>query len=368
VSDISLGKASPREGATSGIDGPAQTGAPVSDWLWPLALVLALFAALIGSLCIGAYPMSFWQAGRILAHLAWPFPLPDNPPWTLREQAMIQIIRLPRVLLATFAGIALGLSGTTLQGMMRNPLVGPDLVGVSSGAACGGVLAIMLDLPSFALVIFAFFGGLIAMACTFGLARLAGGTTDGLKLVLAGIFIGAFFMAGVGLGQFLANDGQLQNMTYWLLGTFARAEPKTVFTIAVPTLLGGTLLMFLRWRLNLLSLGDLDAACLGTRVHLLRWTLIAIVSLIVASQVAVSGVIGWAGLVIPHCARMLVGPDHRRLLPASALLGALFTLGIDDFTRVVLRADIPIGVMTALIGTPITCFLFWKTQTRGWSE
>jgi iron complex transport system permease protein len=136
--------------------------------------------------------------------------------------------------------------------------------------------------------------------------------------------------------------------------------------IAIPTLCGGAVLMLLRWRLNLLSLGDLDASSLGINVLWLRWAIIAVVSLIVASQVSVSGIIGWVGLVVPHCARMLVGPDHRRLLPASALLGGLFVLGLDDLTRSVVQAEIPVGILTALFGTPVICFLFWKTQTRGW--
>jgi iron complex transport system permease protein len=312
--------------------------------------------------------MSFLQAGRIVLHLVWPFTLPDNAPWTIKELTVIEIIRLPRVLLATFAGMALGMSGTALQGMMRNPLVGPDLVGVSSGAACGCVLAILFDLQPAGLVGVAFLGGLLAMICTFGLTKVAGSRTDGVGLIMAGIFIGGFFMACVGLALFLANDGQLQNMVFWLYGSFARAEPKSVWMIAIPTLAGGSILMLLRWRLNLLSLGELDAASLGVNTNALRWVIIAIVTLIVAAQVAVSGVIGWIGLVVPHCARMLVGPDHRKLLPASALLGALFTLGIDDFTRVVIRSDVPVGVMTALIGTPIMCFLFWKTQTKGWAD
>ncbi len=337
-------------------------------WIVPLLLIVAVFAAIVGSLCIGAYPMSFWHAGDILAHLAWPFALPDHPTWTLKEQAVVQIIRLPRVLLATFAGMALGLSGTALQGMMRNPLVGPDLVGVSSGAAFGGVMAILFDFPPTGIVALAFCGGIGAMSFVFGLTRIAGAATDSIALVLAGIFIGGFFLAGVGIGQFLANDGQLTNMVSWLLGTFTRADPGTVWTLALPTLVGGALLMLLRWRLNLLSLGDLDAAALGVNVRGLRWGIVAIVSLIVAAQVSVSGIVGWVGLVVPHAARMLVGPDHRRLLPASALMGALFTLGLDDFTRTVLRTDIPIGVLTALIGTPVLAFLFWKRQTRGWID
>ncbi len=126
--------------------------------------------------------------------------------------------------------------------------------------------------------------------------------------------------------------------------------------------------MLLRWRINLLSLGDLDAASLGVDVKYLRWLIIAIVSLMVAAQVSVSGVVGWVGLVVPHCARMLVGPDHRHLLPTSALLGGLFVLGLDDLTRSVVSAELPVGVLTAFFGTPIICFLFWKTQSRGWAK
>jgi iron complex transport system permease protein len=333
-----------------------------------LLLALALIAALIGSLCIGHYPLSFWQAGKILLHLAFPFSQPDVTTWEAREQVVVQVIRLPRVLLATFVGIALGISGATLQGMMRNPLVGPDLVGVSAGAAMGGVLAIMLDLPPAAFVLLAFLGGMFALGCAFGLVKLARAGTDGVPLVLAGIFVSAFCMAGVGLGQFLANDGQLAEITYWMLGSLTRANPARVAMIAIPVLVCASFLMLLRWRLNLLSLGDLDAAALGVNAPRLRWLVIAAVSWIVAAQVSVSGVIGWVGLVIPHCARMLVGPDHRRLLPASAMLGGLFVLGIDAVTRTLIQSEVAIGILTTLIGTPFIALLFWKKQTRGWNE
>ena len=335
-------------------------------WLAPLLLFVGVLLAIVGSLCIGAYPMSFLRAGEIVAHLAWPFPLPDNPSWTVKEITVVQIIRLPRVLLAVFAGVGLGLSGAVLQGMMRNPLVGPDLVGVTSGAAFGGVLAMLEAFPPIGIVACAFLGGLVAMVLTFSLASLVRGGADGIPLILAGVFIGAFFIACVGLVQFLASDAQLPTMVYWTLGSFVGADPQKVFMVAIPTLSCGALLMLLRWRLNLLSLGDLDAKSLGVNVHVLRWAIIALVSLIVAAQVSASGLIGWVGLVTPHVGRMLVGPDHRRLLPASALLGGLFVLGLDDFTRTVAQAEVPIGVLTALFGTPIICFLFWKTQSKGW--
>ena len=187
----------------------------------------------------------------------------------------------------------------------------------------------LLDWPPAGIVALAFVGRLGAMACTFSLAKLSRGG-DGVALVLAGIFVGAFFMSWSDWRNSGRTTRSLPNMVFWLLGDFTRANQQRVTMLAIPTLGGGAILMLLRWRFNLLSLGDLDAATLGVNVKFLRWAIIAIVSLIVASQVSVSGVIGWTGLVVPHCARMLVGPDHRRLLPTSALLGALFTLASEQ--------------------------------------
>jgi iron complex transport system permease protein len=336
-------------------------------WLAPLLLGPGVLIAMIASLCIGAYPMSLGRAALAVMHLAWPFSLPDSAVGNVKELIVVEIIRLPRVLLATLSGMGLGMSGAALQGIMRNPLVGPDIVGVSSGAAFGGTLAIMLDWPPAGIIAFAFCGGMVAMFCTFSLAKLAGGGNSVL-LVLAGVFIGALFTALVSLIEFLAPDSKLPTIIFWLLGTFVGADANKVGMIVIPTLLGGAILMLLRWRLNLLSLGDLDAKSLGLNVGLLRWTIIAVISLIVASQVAVSGMVGWVGLVVPHFARMLVGPDHRRLLPTAALLGGLFVLGLDDFTRFVLRVEVPVGVLTALVGTPVVCFLLWKSQGKGWGR
>jgi iron complex transport system permease protein len=334
-------------------------------WAVPILLGLALLLAMFASLCVGAYPMSFGHTARLLMHLAWPFSTSTSPPWNLKEVTVVKIIRPPRVLVATLAGVGLGMAGTALQGMLRNPLVGPDIVGVTSGAAFGGVLAIALDLPPTGIITLAFCGGLVAMICAFSLARLAHAGSDSMILILAGVFIGAFFLALVGLVEFYGN---IFRITHWLIGSFVGANWQKVAMIAIPTLCGGAILMTLRWRMNLLSLSDLDAKSLGINVGVLRWMIIALVSLIVASQVAVSGVVAWIGLVVPHCARMLVGPDHRRLLPASALLGGLFVLGLDDLTRSIVRAELPVGVLTAVIGTPVVCFLLWKSQGKGWSR
>jgi iron complex transport system permease protein len=349
----------------------AASGAAYSwryGWSVPLLLGMSVLLAMLASLCIGVYPMSFLHAARIVGHLAWPGPLPANPPWTVKEIIVVQIIRLPRVLMATLVGLGLGVSGTALQGIIRNPLVGPDVVGVSSGAAFGGVLAMLWDFPPVGIIGLACCGGVAAMACTFGLAKISRAGANSMILILAGVFVGALIMAFVSLVVSVSDDSHLPGIAYWLLGTFVGSDAKKVAIVGIPTLCGSALLMTFRWRLNLLSLGDLDARTLGVNVGALRWSVIALVSVIIASQVAVSGVVGWIGLVVPHCARMLVGPDHRRLLPTAALLGALFVLGLDDFTRAILRAEIPVGVLSALIGTPLVCFLLWKSQGKGWGR
>jgi iron complex transport system permease protein len=336
-------------------------------WILPF-LGLALAVAMLGSLCIGAYPVAFTKVVRILLTLALPAPFGPDPTWTDAELAAVQVIRLPRVLLAMLAGAGLGLSGAALQGMMRNPLVGPDLIGISSGAACGGILAILLDWPPWGLLAAAFAGGLVALLAAWTLAGLSRGGGV-LPFILAGVVVAAFFTAMHGLIQYTADpENKLPAMVYWLIGSFAGATSDKVAILAPPVLGAGGVLLLLRWRINLLSLGELDAAALGIRGSGLRWAIIALVSLIVAAQVTVSGIVGWVGLIVPHFARMIAGPDHRRLLPAAALIGATFLLVMDDIARTLAQQELPIGVLTAGVGTPVFAILFWRLQVRGWSH
>lgn len=333
-----------------------------------LALVLGLAVELVLSLLIGAYSVPPLTVLRILGHLALPAPLPANPPWTGTEQEIVQSVRLPRVLVASIAGGGLGIAGAALQGLFRNPLVGPDIIGVSGGAACGGVLAILLGLSGSLVVALAFAGGLLATVLAAGLARAmrAGGA---LTVVLAGIIVGGFFAALLTLAEYVADpQSTLPTIVYWLLGSFADADRAKAITIGSATLVGAGLIVALRWRINLLSLGDTDAAALGVNPGRLRWAILSLVALIVAAQVAVSGIVGWAGLVVPHLARFVVGPDHRRLLPASALVGAGFLLGVDDLARSVPSQELPIGLVTALIGTPAFALLLWRTHRLGWRD
>jgi iron complex transport system permease protein len=333
-------------------------------------LIVILVVAIVVSLGFGAYPMTFSRALRAFWEALWPFGGEPANLAEIREQTVVTIIRPPRILVSTFCGIALGLAGTALQGMMRNPLVGPDLVGVSSGAAFGGVLAMLLSWPLLGVIGLASIGGMGAMFCTLLLARLVSERNDGMSLILSGFFVGAFFLGGVSLLQSLPfeTSWKMPGIIYWLLGTFRGASPTKAWVIVIPTLVGGAILMGLRWRLNLLSLGDMDAASLGMDVKWLRWGIVLVVSVMVAAQVSVSGVVGWVGLIIPHSARMLVGPDHRKLLPTAALMGGLYVLALDTLTRTWRGGEIPVGVLSAFVGMPLLCFLFWKTQTKGWSE
>lgn len=246
--------------------------------------------------------------------------------------------------------------------MFRNPLVGPQVVGVSSGAAFGGTLAILFSLPRFGLLASSFIFGLSALVLVYALNGIVA-RRNILALVLAGVVVTGFFGALVSLLQYLADtEDKLPAMVFWLLGSFATANQDKLLLVAGPVIAGSVLLLGLRWRINLLSMGDEDAKTLGVNVEPLRWLVLVLVSCVVAAQVAVSGIIGWVGLVVPHIARMLVGPDHRLMMPASVILGALYLLVIDTVARTATSTEIPLGILTALIGTPVFALVLRQTQ------
>ncbi len=226
----------------------------------------------------------------------------------------------------------------------------------------------MLSWPSLGIVGLAFACGVFALFVAFSLAKLAGHTST-LALVLSGVIVGGFCSAIVGLMQTLPDPMvKLPSIVYWLLGSFAGATYDKVAIVAAASLFACTLLMALRWRINLLSLGEDDAHALGVNVELLRWGLMGLVALLVAAQVSVSGGVGWIGLIVPYLARMLVGPEHTRLLPTAAFLGGIYLLGMDDLARSATEQEIPIGLLTSVIGTPIFALLFRRTQSKGWSH
>ncbi|HEX8048450.1 MAG TPA: iron ABC transporter permease [Rhizobium sp.] len=322
------------------------------------SLTAMLVVVAIGSLGVGRYDIPFARVVQIL--LAPIFPL--ETPVTPTEANVVFTVRLPRILLALLSGAGLALSGATLQGVFRNPLVGPQVMGVSSGAAFGGTLAILLSFSRAGLLATSFTFGLSALILVYALNGIVA-RRNILALVLAGVVISGFFGALVSLVQYVADtEDKLPAMVFWLLGSFATANWEKLSLITGPVLVGSILLLGLRWRINLLSIGDEEARALGVRVEPLRWLILILVSAIVAAQVAVSGIIGWVGLIVPHMARMLVGSDHRVMMPTSLIVGALYLLVIDDIARTATGTEIPLGILTALIGTPIFVLVLWQTQ------
>lgn len=327
-----------------------------------LAACLALLALL--SLCIGRYPLGPARIALALADAAMGGAVAVDP----LDVVVVTGVRLPRIVLAMVSGAALALAGTVLQGVFRNPLVGPQVIGVSNGAAFGSVVALLAGLSGLGVASLAFLFAVLALALVYLLARAAG-SAGTLTLILSGMVVGAFFAALVGAGQYLADpEVKLPGIVYWLLGSFVGASPAKAWLSASVTVLMGGMLHALRWRLNLLSLSDEDAAALGVEIGRLRWGMLVMASALVAGQVAVSGCVGWVGLVVPHFARMLVGPDHRTLVPASALLGAIYLLAIDDAARGLFASEVPIGILTGLIGTPVFAALLWRHGARGWAR
>lgn len=330
-----------------------------------IGLALLFLALLfILSFGIGRYPVA---PGTVLAVLAAKiFPL--TPAWPRETETVVLLIRLPRIVAALLVGSALSVSGAAYQGLFRNPMVSPDILGVSAGASLGAATAILLGCGMAGIQGMAFAGGLAAVTATWAIGARLGRQGDAvLVMVLAGIIIGTLFAAFVSVVKFVADpNNALPTITYWLMGSLASAKLGDLGIVAIPILLGMTVLSGMGWVLNVLCFGDEEARALGLETGRLRLIVIVCATLITAAAVAVSGIIGLVGLIVPHLARMLVGPDHRILLPVSALLGAGFLLAVDDLARSLFEVELPLGIVTAIIGAPIFLYLLNRSR-RGWN-
>ena len=282
------------------------------------------------------------------------------------ENVILQV-RGPRVLAAVMVGAALAVAGTAFQGLFRNPLVSPDILGASSGAALGAVLGIFFSLGMFAIQAFAFVGGLFAVAAVYVIGSMVRARDPILVLVLTGVVVGALLGAGVGLVKYLADPyNQLPAMTFWLLGSLSATGVSDLLPLFGPVAIGAAVLIALRWRMNVMSLPEEEARALGVATGPLRIVIVAAATLMTSASVATAGIIGWVGLVVPHLARSLVGPDFARLLPAAAILGGGYLLLIDTLARTVAEVEIPLGILTAVVGTPFFIWLLAHMQ-RNWS-
>lgn len=320
-------------------------------------LVALLFGAVLIAGSVGPYAI---PPGQVIAALLGKAASPT-------VDTILFQIRLPRVGAALLVGAALAVAGASYQTLFRNPLVSPDILGVSAGAGFGAVLGILLSLPVFAIQALGFATGLATVGIVYLLARALRSQNEVLVLVLAGIVVGALAGAGISLVKVLADPyNQLPAITFWLLGSLSGIKVADLQAVAPLVVLGLVPLGLLRWRIGVLSLGDDEARTLGVNVGLVRGVVIAAATLITATTVSVSGIIGWIGLVIPHMARLLVGPRYDRVLPAAALMGAAFLVLIDTIARTAARIEIPLGLLTAILGAPIFVWLLARGR-RSWS-
>ena len=316
------------------------------------ALLVALAATLLLALAVGPFPLRFADITSAFARL---FGASDGAPTS--GEIVFMRVRLPRVAAAALVGAALAGAGTAYQTLFRNPLVSPDILGVSGGAGFGAVLGILLSLPVAGIQGLAFLLGLGTVALVYLIAAALHGHDRTLVLVLSGVVVGALAGACISLVKILADPyDQLPAITFWLLGSLAGVKLADLAIVAPLVLISLVPLILLRWRIGVLSLGDDEARALGVDVSRLRILVIAAATLMTASVVAISGVIGWIGLMIPHIARMLVGPNFDRLLPTAMLLGASFMLLVDTLARSIARVETPLGILTAVLGAP---FFLW---------
>jgi iron complex transport system permease protein len=318
---------------------------------------LALVVLAIVSIGIGRYPLPLADVLAALWYGARGNAVDDT------AAAIVWQIRLPRIGVAALVGAALAAAGAAYQQLFRNPLVAPDTLGVSAGAALGAVLGIMLGIGFLGIQLAAFAGGLCAVAVVALIASRLPAHDPIVTLILTGVVVASLLGAGISLAKYVADPyNQLPAITFWLMGSFASSTYREVLAIAGPILVAGVALTALAWRIDLLALPEDEARALGVRTAWLRGAVIAAATLATAAAVAVSGIIGWVGLVVPHMARLIVGPSFSRLLPLAAVLGAAFTLLIDTVARTLAVVELPPGILTAVVGTPVFIALLARAR------
>lgn len=341
----------------------AQAGdaARVSPARLQLVLLFCLVVVSLLALMLGQMEIRPDTIARILVSRLFHL----QPEWPATLESVIVDVRLPRLLAGLLIGAGLSISGASFQGLFRNPLVSPHILGVSAGAGFGAALAILLFGKIAAVQTLSFLFGLIAVFLTYALSRTYR-STPVLMLVLSGIIVGALFSAGTSLLKYVADPmNQMPSIVFWLLGSLNNASNSDLLVVG-PIILSGMIVLFLiRWRINLLTMGEEDARALGVNTGQIRGIIIICATFISASAVCTSGIIGWVGLVIPHIGRLLVGADNRHLLPVSALIGAIYLVSVDIIARTAIDTEIPIGILTAIIGAPVFAYLLRKNKP-GW--
>ena len=330
----------------------------------PLYVILCMapLVCLVLSLAAGRYPLTLTEVIMALVNASQC----DGKVLNDISHTIVWEIRLPRAVLGAMVGASLAVSGASFQGLFRNPLVSSSIMGVSSGAGFGAALAILLFNTMAATYPFALAFGMAAVACSYFIGRLYH-TTPAIMLVLGGVIVSSVFAALLSFIKYVADPyEQLPAIVFWLMGSLASARYKDIFIAGIPMAVGVIGLVAIRWQINVLSMGDREAHTLGINTNLSKGIVIICATLATAGAVCVSGVIGWIGLVIPHIGRMIVGNDNRVLIPVSLSLGACFLILVDVLSRVITGAEIPLGILTALVGGPFFVYLLKRTKGGGW--
>lgn len=325
-----------------------------------LLLFILLCITVFVSMCLGQYHVSAKQVASILLSLTFPV----HQSWTETMYRVVLYNRLPRIIAAILVGGSLSLAGAAYQGVFRNPLVSPDILGVSNGACVGAAISILLKLGYIGNVILAFLGGLLAVIISTLFPTLIQKRST-ISLVLSGVIVGGFFSSILGLLKYLADaDTELAEITYWQLGSLSKVKVDALLYLAPIIIISGALLVLFRWRINALSLGDAEAKSLGVNLYRERGVIIVSATLLTASSVCISGTIGWIGLVVPHFTRIIVGEDNIRVIPASFVISSIFLVTIDTLARNLTGAEIPLSIITGFIGTPFFAYVLIRQKSK----
>lgn len=323
-------------------------------------LLIVLLLTCLLAMCVGHYKLSAIDCLRIL--VGKPFGVKGN--WNALDESVLLGLRLPRVTAAILIGACLAISGASYQSVFQNPLVSPDILGVSSGACVGAALAILLHSPKVVIMISAFASGIMTVALTIAIPKLLKSESN-IMLVLSGIVVGGLTGSAIGIIKFIADPHEeLPQITFWMMGSLDGLSMPIVLLAAIPIIICVALLVRLSWWIDVISMGQKDAQTLGANVNRIRLLTIAASTLLTATSVCLAGTIGWVGLVIPHFARMFVGANNTKLIPTAALLGSIFLLLVDTIARTVAPTEVPLGIITGLVGAPFYAWLLYRQRAK----
>ena len=328
------------------------------SWSVQILLLACLLVCIVLAACVGKYPVSPAESLKIMLGAL----LGKSGNTNEMTVNVVLGLRVPRILASVIVGGALSMSGAAYQGIFKNPLVSPDFLGVSSGACIGAAVAILLSLSATYISVFAFVFGIVAVLITVAIPAMMGNRTN-VMLVLSGIIVGTAMSSILGFIKYIADPNtQLASITYWTMGSFSYITLADLFAVLPIIAIPGVILILMAWWIDVLSMGEDEARTLGARVGLIRGITIICATLLTAGSVCIAGTISWVGLIVPHFGRMAVGPSNRKLLPMCALLGGLFMLAVDTLTRTIGTTEMPVSILTGVLGAPIFCWLLFRQR------